>query len=142
MIKAVIDISVFVAGFLTKNKVSSPAQIISIWRAGGFTLVMSPQIWQELVAKLIEKEIDQEIIVDLIKVIGKIGLHIKGAYEVTRLDPVDPDDNKFLAATLESQADYLVSLDKKHTLPLKHYKGTQIITPDLFIRALMTEQAD
>lgn len=44
----------------------------------------------------------------------------------------------FLAAAYESKANYLVSLDKKHLLPLKHYHGTQIIEPGLFIRLLST----
>ena len=42
----------------------------------------------------------------------------------------------FLAAAYEVSADYLVSLDKKHILPLKYYHGTQILSPDLFIRIL------
>ncbi|WNN92185.1 hypothetical protein [Gloeocapsopsis dulcis] len=42
----------------------------------------------------------------------------------------------FLAAAYEAKADYLVSLDWQHLLPLKYYHGTQIVTPTLFIRAL------
>jgi predicted nucleic acid-binding protein len=42
----------------------------------------------------------------------------------------------FLAAAYESKADYLISLDKKHLLQLKHYHGTQILTPALFIQSL------
>ena len=45
----------------------------------------------------------------------------------------------FLAAAYESNADYLVSLDKKDLLPLKHYHGTQILNPTLFIRLLNSE---
>jgi predicted nucleic acid-binding protein len=42
----------------------------------------------------------------------------------------------FLAAAYEAKADYLVSLDQQDLLPLKHYHGTQIVTPALFIRVL------
>lgn len=42
----------------------------------------------------------------------------------------------FLAAAYESNANYLISLDKKHLLPLKHYHGTQILNPALFISLL------
>jgi predicted nucleic acid-binding protein len=45
-----------------------------------------------------------------------------------------------LAAAYESKADYLVSLDRKHLLPLKHYHGTQILTPALFIKAIDTNK--
>jgi predicted nucleic acid-binding protein len=41
----------------------------------------------------------------------------------------------FLAAAYEIGADYLVSLDKKHILPLKHYH-TQILSPNLFLQVL------
>ena len=116
---------------------SSSAQLIDMWRSGAFTLVISPQIMRELVAKLIEKELPDQDVVDLVTAIGKIGLNIPGAYESTRLDKVDPDDNVFLAAAYEAGADYIVSLDKKSLLPMKHFHGTQIRTPELLLRALM-----
>ena len=85
------------------------------------------------------KNIPQTEIENLVTIIGEIALHIPGAYEATRLDDIDPDDNMFLAAAYESNADYLISLDKKHLLPLKHYHGTQILSPALFIRLLNSE---
>lgn len=92
---------------------------------------------QEVVAQLIDKEIDEAIIKELVTTIGLIALRIPGAYESTRLDKVDPGDNMFLAAAYESNADYLVSLDKKHILPLKHYHRTQIVSPELLVRRLI-----
>jgi predicted nucleic acid-binding protein len=68
--------------------------------------------------------------------IDSIATYIAGAYEATRLDDIDPDDNKFLAAAYESKADYLVSLDSRDLLPLKYYHGTQIIRPSIFLRFL------
>ncbi len=136
MPKAVIDTSVFIAGLLSKDKLGSSSQILSMWRAGAFTLVMSPQIFGELVARLIEKEIPENIILDLITIIGKIALRIPGAYESTRLDEIDAADNKFLAAAYESKADYLVSYDKKSLLLLKHFHGTTVCLPPVFLRVL------
>lgn len=137
MPKVVIDTSVFIAGLLTKNPLSSSAIIIDKWRDGVFTVVFSPQILRELVAKLIDKDFPEEIIVDLVRVIGKIGLQIPGAYETSKLDKSDSSDNMFLAAAYESSADWLVSLDKKSILKLKYFHGTQIRTPELFLRELM-----
>lgn len=138
MLKVVIDTSVFIAGLLTKNpQKSNPAQIITKWREGEFTLVMSPQIMKELVAKLVDLGIEDELIIELVATISKAGLHIPGAYEATRLNDIDTEDNMFLAASLESGADYLVSCDGKSLLPLKHYHGTQIRTPELFMRVLL-----
>lgn len=38
-------------------------------------------------------------------------IQIEGAYCVTNLDKIDPNDNMFLAVAYEGKADYLVSLD-------------------------------
>ncbi len=134
--KAILDTSVFVAALLSKSKSSASVQVLKKWSEGYFTLVMSPQLLEELVDKLYEKKIDEEIIVDLVVSIDSIATKIAGAYEATRLDDIDPDDNKFLAAAYESKADYLVSLDSRDLLPLKYYHGTQIIRPSAFLRFL------
>ncbi len=136
MIKVVIDTSVFIAALLSKSKANAPTQIINAWRNQKFTLIMAPLLMRELVVKLMQKNIPEIEIENLVTIIGEIALYIPGAYEATRLDNIDPDDNMFLAAAYESNADYLVSLDKKHLLPLKHYHGTQILSPALFIRQL------
>lgn len=140
MLKVVVDTSVFVAGYLARTDTSHSAQIVSRWRANEFQLVMSRQILEEIVAKFIEKGIDDERILEFAQVVGKVALNIPGVHVVYRLDDVDPDDNMPLAAAQEAGADYLVSLDARHLLPLKHHKGTQIVEPALLIRALDAEQ--
>jgi len=47
----------------------------------------------------------------------------------------DPEDDKFLAAALEAQADYIVTGDKD-LLDLKAYKNVRIATPARFLRGL------
>lgn len=132
----ILDTSVFISALLSKNPNSAPCKIINYWRENRFNLVMSPQILEELVEKLLEKNIDKTIVKDLLTAIFYRAIKIQGTYQATILDNIDPDDNIFLAAAYEVSADYLVSLDKKHILPLKHYHGTQILSPDLFIRIL------
>ena len=139
MIKVVIDTSVFIAALLSQNQTNAPAQIINSWRERKFTLITAPPLMRELVVKLIQKNIPPTEIENLVAIIGEIALHIPGAYEATCLDDIDPDDNMFLAAAYESNANYLISLDKKHLLPLKHYHGTQILSTALFIRLLNSD---
>ncbi len=97
---------------------------------------MSPQLLEELVEKLLAKNIDTTDIKDILTAIFYTAIKIQGTYQATILDNIDPNDNMFLAAAYEVSADYLISLDKKHILLLKHYHGTQILSPDLFIRIL------
>lgn len=136
MIKVVIDTSVFIAALLSKSQTSASVQVLNHWREQQFTLVTAPQLLRELVVKLTRKKVPEAYIEELVALIAAVAIHVPGAYESTRLDDIDPDDNMFLGAAYEAKADYLVSLDKQHLLPLKHYHGTQILTPALFIRSL------
>jgi uncharacterized protein len=136
MLKVVIDTSVFIAALLRPTSNSSPRQILRLWREGRFSLVIAPPLLEELVTRLIRRGVSPSDIEDLLVDIRLIALHIPGAYEATRLDQIDPDDNKFLAAAYEAKADYLVSVDN-HLLSLKYYHGTQILNPALFLRVLL-----
>ncbi len=139
MLKVVVDTSVFVSGFLSRNRSSNPSMIISRWRDGDFQLVMSRPILEEITATLLEKGIDEKNILEFVTTIGKLALFVPADLIVYRLDNIDPADNKFLSAAQESQADFLVSLDAKHLLPLKHHYRTQILNPKLFIQILDRE---
>lgn len=112
--KVILDTSVFVAALLSKNHQSSPPQVLDAWRNSKFTLIMSPQLLQELIVILNRQRISLLDIQSLITVIAKTSLFIRGAYETTILDNIDPNDNIFLAAAYEAKADYLVSLDRQH----------------------------
>ncbi|MCA9818339.1 MAG: putative toxin-antitoxin system toxin component, PIN family [Candidatus Obscuribacterales bacterium] len=136
MLKVVIDTSVFVAGYLSRTGKGYSSLVISRWRAGDFQLIMSRQILEEIVGKFVEKGIDEDLILEFVEVVGKLALIIPGSYVLYRLDDIDPDDNMILAAAQEGGADYIVSLDAKHLLPLKHHKGTQIVDPKLFLRVI------
>jgi uncharacterized protein len=135
MLKVVIDTSVFVSALLSKSQLGSPYLVLQAWQQGKFTLIMAPQLLQELVLKLLQLRVPEPTVEELVVIIGEIALHIPGAYEATRLDKIDPDDNKFLASVYEAKADYLISLDN-HLLSIKYYHGTQIVTPHLFLNAI------
>lgn len=141
MLKAVVDTSVFVSGYLSRTGTSASSEIIARWRAGEFKLVMSRQILEEIVAKFVARGIDEARILEFVETVGKLALNIPGAYVVYRLDDVDPDDNMLLAAAQEGGAEYLVSRDEQHVLPLKHHHETQIVSPQLFLRVLRAELA-
>ena len=136
MVKVVIDTSVFLAGLLTQNEESGSFQVLNDWIDDRFVLVMSPQILEELVFVLARRRFSQDNVDNLVDKIGETALNIPGIYEATFLDDIDPKDNIFLAAAYEAKADYLVSLDKKHILPIKYYHGTQILQPKLFLDVL------
>ncbi|MCE9518740.1 MAG: PIN domain-containing protein [Verrucomicrobia bacterium] len=48
----------------------------------------------------------------------------------------DPDDEMVLECALAGEADFIVTGDKKHLLPLREFRGTRIISPSDFLRLL------
>jgi len=45
----------------------------------------------------------------------------------------DPQDNRILEASLEAQADYIITGNKKHFLPWTEFRKARIVTPREFI---------
>lgn len=54
------------------------------------------------------------------------------------LDVIKPEhaDNRMLECALEASADYLVTGDRRHLLPLKKYRGTRIVNAPQFLSAM------
>ena len=46
----------------------------------------------------------------------------------------DPPDNKLLECAVEAKADYLISGDNEHLLPLRNFQGIKIISPSEFLK--------
>jgi putative PIN family toxin of toxin-antitoxin system len=84
--KVVLDTSVFVSALLSKNKNSSPSEILRKWREGYFTLVTSPQILYEITEKLVDLNVAEEDIAELLSLVARIADCIEGAVEATSLD--------------------------------------------------------
>lgn len=101
-----------------------------------FTMIMTESILEELVNKLLDYGFHSGLIENFTK-----GLYSKAKMTpeciTSFLDKVDPNDNMLLGAAFSSKADYLVTLDRKHILPIKHFKGTQVLEPFPF-----TEEVD
>lgn len=132
----VIDTSVYINNFKSSQKTSNCCKIWQALIEQDFTVASTKPILKELGRILKKHGFERERIISILSTIRGKGLYFEGEYQTNRLNEIDPDDNMFLAACLESKADYLVSLDKKHLLPLKHFHGTQIVMPDGFLRAI------
>jgi putative PIN family toxin of toxin-antitoxin system len=48
----------------------------------------------------------------------------------------DPDDEMILECALAGEADYIVSGDQRHLLPLRQFRGIAIVSPADFLRRL------
>jgi predicted nucleic acid-binding protein len=51
----------------------------------------------------------------------------------------DPDDEMILECALAAEADFIVTGDKKHLLPLRQFRDIPIVSPADFLRLLEVE---
>lgn len=135
-LKVVLDTSVIISANYKSGGYSSPSLIWQAFSNEIFILVVSPQIVQEVILTARKLNFQKDKIIRIIQLINSKAERITGDYSTNYLDTIDPNDNMLLAAVYESKADYLVSLDKNHILPLKYFHGTQILSPELFMRIL------
>jgi predicted nucleic acid-binding protein len=61
---------------------------------------------------------------------------VVGPVEGPQLVVEDPDDDPYLWAAFAGSATHLVTWDEA-VLALKHYRGTQIVSPEAFYRLLL-----
>lgn len=144
LVIAVLDINVFVSG--TTPFQSYPAQILNLWKEEFFILATSEPILQKMrlvylypqIAKITHK--DEASVDNFLNDIRKNAIVVPGKTQVNVCK--DPEDNQLFSCALEANADYVVSGDKKHVLPVGSYKGIRAISPKNFVEEILTIEND
>lgn len=131
--KIVLDTNLFVSGI---HWAGNPEKILISWSKGDFELVSSLPIVDELTSTLMnfKKPMTLDDIFWWRNLILKKSTIVYPKEKVNVVKD-DPDDDKFIEAALEGNADYIVSQDN-HLLKLKGYKGIKIIEPGSFLELL------
>ena len=132
----VLDTGVLIAALITKD--TPPDQIYQAWREKRFALITSE--WQlhefQRVSRypMLRKFLKPS---EAGNMINGLRHQAKVLKDLPKLDESrDPHDNPLLAMAVASQADYLVSGDKRDTLSLKKIGITRIITARRFLHVL------
>ena len=139
--RAVLDTNVVISATLIRG--GNEDRILRAWQCGAFELVLSPQILDEMARALFYERIrkfrwmSEDEVLTLLQSLAGESVLAPGKASV-KASP-DPEDDKFLAAAVEAQADYVVSGDKD-LLDLKAYKGAHIVTPAQFLTILRPEE--
>jgi len=131
--KVVIDTNVFVSGLTFKGK---PREVLDlIWR-GDIEACISSFIFKEL-EETLKKDFswDRDQIKHTIEKIKAKTILIQPKNKVSVIKEND-DDNRILECAMEGKAQYLISGDRKHLLPLKEYEGIKILSPAEFLKLL------
>ena len=74
-----------------------------------------------------------ERISDVIKELKDRAILVEPQIRVSVIKGKD-DDNRILECAVTADAQFIISGDKRHLLPLKQYQGIKIVSPDEFLR--------
>ena len=125
--RIVLDTNVLISALAFPG--SKPDQILYRIRRGEMDLFISPFILSELDRVLQDKfrfgEKETNARVTAIRTIA----HLVQPTERISVVSAKDDDNRILECALAAQAEFLVTGDKKHLLPLGSYRNTRIVTP-------------
>ena len=139
---AVLDTNVLVSGLFGHGTLT--ASSYTLWVTRAFMLVTSRAILREVAYVLHLPDIQRrfqpqpQTITRFFRLVFRKAVLTQDLYVTDRLT-VDPTDNKFLAAALEGQADYIVSRDP-HLLDLKHFHTIQLVEPPAFVKAVRQQE--
>ncbi len=129
--RIVLDTNVLISALAFPG--SKPDQILYRIRRGEIELFISPFILSELDRVLREKfrftKKEADIRVNAIRAIA----HVMTPTERITVVTANDDDNRILECVAAAQAEFLVTGDKEHLLPLGSYRGTTIVTPAQFL---------
>jgi putative PIN family toxin of toxin-antitoxin system len=116
-------------------------RILRAWRRGAFELVLSPAILAEMARALSYERLRQARwmteaeTLGLLQALGEEAVLVSGRPAVRISRSRDPEDDKFLSAALEAQAEYVVSGDKD-LLAVGAHRGVRVISPAAFLTVL------
>lgn len=124
MIRIVLDTNVFISALLKAD--SDPALILALIFEGHIQLCLSKEIlgeYEGVLSRAKFAKLDKASVKKALSIFRSGSLWVVPSTQVDVLK-IDPDDNKFLDCVLESQADYLITGNKKH-FPMTHYGMTK-----------------
>ena len=134
MIKAVFDTNVYISALLFGG---IPQKLIDLAFEGIFKLYISEEILNEISSVLGKKfHYSSFRIKQATNSIKQLSMLVNPTKTINLVKNWPPD-NRILECCQEAKANYLVSGDKKHLLPLKKFKSTQIITPSQFLNVYL-----
>lgn len=130
-IRVVFDTNILIAGVLSQR--GSPYQYLQLANLGKIQSVTCQEILDEFREKLQFK-----FRYSLEKVESEVAM-IANCSELAIISNTlnviitDPDDNMVLECAVVGHANYIVTGDKKHLLPLKNYQGIEIVNAADFL---------
>ena len=126
MPRIVLDSNVLISALHFGGK---PEEFLLLANEGSIEFVLSSFILEETATILKEKlGWKEKEVRDALTTIKAVATLVQPTMTL-HVIPHDEADNRVLECAVEARADFLVTGDKRHLLPLKQYKGVQILSP-------------
>jgi putative PIN family toxin of toxin-antitoxin system len=133
-VRIVLDTNVLISALAFPG--SKPDQVLRRVRRGEIELFISPFILAELDRVLREKfGFSKKETEARVRVVRSMA-HLIHPTEQINVVTAKEDDNRILECALAAQAEFLVTGDKEHLLPLGSYRDTRIVAPAHFLDLL------
>ena len=118
---------------------SKPDQVLQRVRRGEAELFLSSFILGELEGILRAKfRYTKRETEDRVRAVRRMATLVEPGERIDLVTAKD-DDNRILERAVAARADYLVTGDKQHLLPLRTIRGTSIVTPAGFLEKAETD---
>lgn len=132
--KVVFDTNIVASASFWRGK---PFECLTAWARGEVSAVVSPQVLSEYFDTIeeLEARYPNRIRVAWVETLTE-SAQLVFPVDRARGETRDPDDEMFLECALAGSAEYIVSGDTKHLLPLREWRGIGIVTADQFLRRL------
>jgi len=125
-IRAVLDTNIFVAAFKKPGGLTSRI-VKDDWALNRYTLLISMSIITEVVTVLSAARVPKKSIQGLVSLI-MLYAQVQDEHRIQRTIKKHKQDDIFVACALAGNADYIVTLNKKHFSRFT-YNGVKVVTP-------------
>ena len=115
----------------------APFDCLAAWAQGRCEAVVSPALLAEYHETIEELRLEypRREPVEWVDALTEAAELIFSTERATGATP-DPGDEMVLECALAAEADYIVTGDKKHLLPLREFQSIPIVSPSDFLRRL------
>ena len=131
--RVVLDTNVIVCGL---NFPGNERLVLELALRGRFELCLSPFILEEVTGVLTSKFAwDEDRVTEALRTLGNAATVVDPP-QLPEVIEGGHADNRILECVVEASADYLVTGDRRHLLPIGEYRGAMILNAPSFLSSL------
>jgi len=134
-VRVVADTNILVSALLFGG---TSEQVFLAGLRGEIQLLTSLSLLEEFERVLKKKfSLDIRLVREIIEEVKAVAEIVEVSSHIKAISYPD-EDNRVLECAVDGKADFIVTGDTRHILPLKQYSGVKILSPSEFLRHLPT----